>query len=279
MAALEQALNSDSEPVGPRTYSTKPVAEVVAAHIASPAREPIENPDNSIGGAALIGDRRPLPSIVPIVGAAAALIFLCLAGIVLAAFAFGRVGQSRFGLGENGSGPQVTANPENGVDGGFPQDSAGSGSDSSSGESPAPTVTLPGGGSGSSDNRLVFFYNGGGFYAWNPGGGDIIIRELAFQAVDKDGNPTGSFFEARRWAGYYPAIQVGKCDRLEILNDVPKERPGQCQGYNAIMTPEESDPMVFWLARESVNDFVVTFGGQEIGRCDVSAGQCEVVIP
>jgi serine/threonine protein kinase len=282
MAALNDALNSGGEPVGPRTFSIKPVADVVAAHIASPGREKIENPDDSLAGSPVPPvDRQQLRKILPVAGIGAGVLFLCIVGILLVTLIFGRIGENGALFGESANGTAVASNAESGNNGGgsSQQGTNGNNEGSSQEQAPAPTVTLPGGNSGSTENRLIFFYNSGGFYAWNPGGRDITIRQLAFQQVDNGGIPTGSFFEARRWAGYYPAIQVGKCDRLEILNDVPKERPGQCQGYNAIMTPEENDPMVFWLGGENSNQFIVTYGGQEIGRCDSAAGQCEVVIP
>jgi serine/threonine protein kinase len=282
LAALEKALNSGGEPVGPRTFSTRPVTDVVAAHIAVPSPEMIENPDDSPASRPIPSvERQQLRKILPVAGIGLGALLLCIVGVLLLAFILGRIGENSTAFRESSNGTEATSNAEDGNNGGGSSQQSTNGSNVESGqeEAPAPTVTLPGGGSGSTENRLIFFYNNGGFYAWNPGSNDITIRQLAFQAIDKDGNPTGSFFEARRWAGFYPAIQGGKCNRLEILNDVPKERPGQCQGYNAIMTPEESDPMVFWLGRESSNQFVVTYGGQEIGRCDVATSQCEAVVP
>lgn len=278
ISTLEKALSSGGDPVGPRTFSNKPVTDVVAAHIATPTPPRIENPDDTFSaGPVPVDNQQRLGKLLPLLGLGAILIFICLAGFLLASFIIDRVGQ------DEGVTIDVNNNPQAGQitegQGGQQADTGSNNPGSNEEEAPAPTVTLPGGGSESSENRLVFFYNAGGFYAWNPGTQDITIGHLTFQAIEDNGNPTGSSFEARRWAGYYPAIQSGKCDRLEILNDVPKERPSQCHGYNAIMTPEDSDPMVFWLPRESADLFTVSLNGQEIGRCDIAAGQCEVVLP
>jgi serine/threonine protein kinase len=276
MAALKYALNSGGEPVGPRTFSTRPVADIVAAHIASPDQERTANPDDSSPDSPLPAvNRQQMRKVLPMVGIGAAVLFFCLIVIVLAGMVLGQIGGDDTELGETDAGTQIATGENSGSN----SQEGQNGSNTSAEEAPAPTVTLPGGDSSSTETRLIFFYNNGGFYAWNPGGRDILIRQLAFNSADADGNPTGKRFEARRWAGYYPAIQVGKCDRLEILNDVPKERPGQCQGYNAIMTPEETDPMLFWLPSDNTTQFTVTFDSQEIGRCDITAGQCEVVIP
>lgn len=279
MAALEEALSSDDRTAGSPIFSTKPVAEVVASHVASPGQKLVENPDESlIASPAAAAAPKTMNKALPIVGIGLGIIVLCIVGGLIAAFVFGRIG---------GDEPELTAGTQaataagSSVEGqGSSEQNAGENSQGANEETgPAPTVTLAGGVGSSGESRLILFYNDGGFYAWNPEGTDITIRELVFQAIDTDGNPTGAFFEARRWAGFYPTIQIGKCDRLEILNDVHKERPSQCHGYNAIMTPEKTDPMIFWLGGEGVTQFSVTNGGQEIGRCEVGAGQCEVLIP
>jgi predicted Ser/Thr protein kinase len=279
MAALEKALNSGGGPVGPRTFSTKPVTDVVAAHIATSAPARIENPDDTFSGPpAPAANRRQIGKLLPFLGFGAALIFICLAGFLLASFIVDRIGQGEGKVLDVADGTQVVT-PTDG-EGGLEASNGDNNPESNEEEAPAPTVTLPpSGGAETSENRLVFFYNAGGFYAWNPGSRDITVAHLSFQEIDGSGNPTGAFFEARRWAGYFPAIQSGFCDRLEILNDVPRERPTQCNHYNAIMTPEENDPMIFWLAGDNTSQFIVSFGGEEIGRCDIAAGQCEVVLP
>lgn len=272
LQALETALNTASEVAGPRTFSTKPVADVVVAHVASPQQSKIENPDESLAESSeppVAG--RDIKKILPFAAIGLAVISLCIGVIFITALILSRNGQDNIKLDGTSTGVAVNTSAENGG-------TSGNNPEAGQIEGPAPTVTLPGG-SGSSEEKLIFMYNGGGFYAFNPGNRDILIREFLFQAVDADGNPTGTFFESRRWAGYYPAIQAGKCNRLEILNDFPKERPGQCNGYNAIMTPEDDDPMIFWLAEDNATQFTVSMAGQEIGRCEIGAGQCEVFLP
>lgn len=280
--ALQGALNanldgSESGSVG-RRFSTVPVADMVSAHLSPAPSLQVEeeaSPPLAAGpfpAAMAPTGKRIRDKLWPVAGAVVAVALFCLGGILLAAFLNNRIDPNNTNEGANGTlgGSSSQQNQSQTT----PAASAENGSEA---EAPAPTVTLPGESSG--ENRLVFIYNAGGFYAWNPGNRDFAVRPLSFEAIDGDGNPAGLFFEARRWAAYYPSIQVGQCDRLEILNDVPKERPPQCQGYNAIMTPEDTDPAVFWLPQENTNQFRVLVGGQEIGRCDMAAGQCEVILP
>jgi serine/threonine protein kinase len=285
MAALERALQgalngemdeADSDPVGPRTFSTVPVADMVMGHLSAASSAAVEDEAPLPPAGAVPPDKRRM-SLWPAVGIGAVIVLFCLVGVLSAAFLVNRFDQNNINPGEDSNGTISGLSSEQSETQASPAASGENGSGEDAAEAPAPTVTLPGEDSG--ENRLVFFYNAGGFYAWNPGNRDFPVRQLSFEAVDSNGNATGLFFEGRRWAGYYPDIQVGQCDRLEILNDVPKERPGQCQGYNAIMTPEDIDPAVFWLPQENVNQFRVLIGGQEVGRCEMAAGQCEVILP
>jgi hypothetical protein len=199
--------------------------------------------------------------------------------VFLGVFLFGRLGQASNGIGSGTSEATISSGSSAEGDGGqsSQQETGENDEGGTQQEAPAPTVTLP---SGSSEgSKLVLIYNAGGFYAWNPGPTDIIVREFVFEAVDNNDTPTGFVFEGRRWAGIFPRIQVGKCSRLEILNNVQKERPSQCRGYNAIITPEESDLDIFWLPKDNVSQFRVIMGGVEIGRCQIENGQCEVLIP
>ena len=55
--------------------------------------------------------------------------------------------------------------------------------------------------------------------------------------------------------------------------------PGQCNAYNAILTLEPQDSLVFWTARDGVQQFRVLWQGEEVGRCAIDAGSCEVTLP
>jgi hypothetical protein len=145
-------------------------------------------------------------------------------------------------------------------------------------DQPAPTVTLPAEAE-PAHNRLILFYNPAGFYAFNAGSRDIDVRPLSFVAIRDDGEHSEFRFDGVRWAGFFARIQPGKCDRLEIINASPRERPAQCRGYNALLTPEPVDRMNFWLARDGISDFRVTYGEQEVQLCQIAAGQCEVLLP
>jgi hypothetical protein len=67
--------------------------------------------------------------------------------------------------------------------------------------------------------------------------------------------------------------------RLETTKADNWLRPSQCREYNATITPEQEGDMVFWTQRPSVAQFRVLWQGQEIGRCEVIASECETYLP
>lgn len=125
---------------------------------------------------------------------------------------------------------------------------------------------------------LLLFYGESGFYAWNPGPNQIEAGALAFEALDASGQPTGHRFDGQSWGRFYPLIEAGNCNRIEIVNATPQQ-PDQCRDYNAYVTPQATDEMVFWLSREGISHFRVLWENQEVGRCDATAGRCEVPLP
>jgi tRNA A-37 threonylcarbamoyl transferase component Bud32 len=127
--------------------------------------------------------------------------------------------------------------------------------------------------------RLRLLYTDETFYAANPNNTDIDVRSLDFAALTAGGNPTGYAFTGERWAVYYPFIQPGNCDRLHLVGREMTFVPGECADYNAFMTPEASEEITFWRARDGITQFAVYWDGVEVGRCEIAAGACEVPIP
>ncbi|MBN1311176.1 MAG: protein kinase [Anaerolineae bacterium] len=137
-----------------------------------------------------------------------------------------------------------------------------------------PTVLYPDG------YRLVLLYNEGGFYLWNPGDRRLSISGVSFEALyDADGQPAEYRFEGSLWAAYYATLFEGRCDALEIIGGPATSRPAECIGYNASRTPVASSPWLFWLQRDGISRFRVLWENQEVARCEIAAGRCEVYIP
>jgi tRNA A-37 threonylcarbamoyl transferase component Bud32 len=152
------------------------------------------------------------------------------------------------------------------------------------GESPPPPEVIVG--EGAEENaaappvarRLRLLYNDDTFYAANPNIDEIDVRSLRFDALNADGSPAGYSFPGERWAVYYPFLHPGNCDRLHLIGREMTFVPGECGDYNAFMTPEAGEDIVFWRARDGITHFAVFWDGLEVGRCEIAAGLCEVPI-
>jgi hypothetical protein len=145
-------------------------------------------------------------------------------------------------------------------------------------EAPAEETAPPG-------RPALLMYDGGSFYLWNPGPESITISHAAFEAVDAAGVPAGFRFDGGNWAAYFPRVEPGKCVSIEIWRRAHL-RPAQCQGYNAVVSPQETAPTLFWLPRDNTPHFRLLWHDQEIARCPTAppaeAGtprQCEVFMP
>lgn len=138
---------------------------------------------------------------------------------------------------------------------------------------PPPTVLYPNG------RPVQLYYDPYSFYMWNGGSDSFRVSSIDFEALDSSGTPLGYRFEGYRWSQFWHSVESGKCDALEIGNAPGLLKPAQCRGYNAVINPELTDPMVFWIARDGVPQFRVLWEGQEIGRCEIAAGFCAVWLP
>lgn len=137
----------------------------------------------------------------------------------------------------------------------------------------APTATPAG-------PRLVMFYDATSFYLYNPNTNtDIRLSQLVFESLDENGAPSGYWFDGRSWSQFYSFVEPFACVRLEMTKVSGWLRPSQCRQYNATITPEQDGDIVFWTLRPGVSAFRVVWQGQEVGRCDVAASQCEAYLP
>jgi len=128
--------------------------------------------------------------------------------------------------------------------------------------------------------RLAMLYDATSFYLYNPNANNQIrVSQLVFESLDENGNLSGYWFEGRSWSQFYSFVEPFGCVRLEMTKVSGWLRPSQCREYNATITPEQNGDIVFWTLRPGVAAFRVVWQGQEVGRCDVAANQCEAYLP
>jgi len=138
---------------------------------------------------------------------------------------------------------------------------------------PTATVLYPDG------RPLTLFYDSYSFYVWSPAGAKVEVEWLAFEPLDDAGAPMESRFEGWRWSQYYPYLENENCIRIELLEAPAYLRPAQCRDYNAHVSFQLGVDPIFWTEQPNVSQFRVLWREQEIGRCQISAGVCEVFLP
>ncbi|CAG0937304.1 eukaryotic-like serine/threonine-protein kinase [Thermoflexales bacterium] len=136
-----------------------------------------------------------------------------------------------------------------------------------------PTVLYPNG------RRFVILYNDSSLYMHNAASTAGALSSLAFEQLDASAAVINRF-EGWRWSQHYPRVEIDSCARIEIRGSSPYLRPAECQGrYNSSITASRDDSYVFWIMREDSSQFRVLWNKQEVARCEIAAGVCEVFLP
>ena len=141
-----------------------------------------------------------------------------------------------------------------------------------------PTLKYP-------DGKLFqLFYDDNSLYLLNLSDTAIPINRVAFERLNDRDVPLNRF-NGTRWAAFYPDSKPGKCMALEIVGSSPYLDPPECGGgtFLSLRTPTRDDSTIFWTEQEGSRQFRVLWrsGGkdEEIGRCEIGAGTCEVFLP
>ncbi len=137
---------------------------------------------------------------------------------------------------------------------------------------PSPTTLSTG-------RQIHLLWNEASFYAWNPTDTDISVRPLRFEALRANGDRLPYGFNGTPWSYFYPRLEPGKCNGLEIGGTTEALQPTLCRSYNAIMMPEPGDSTLFWLTRPEVTQFRVLWNNEEIALCPIVTGACIVNLP
>lgn len=142
-----------------------------------------------------------------------------------------------------------------------------------------PTVKYPEG------SQYTLFYNETSFFMLNRSYNRRSISGFSFQRLDGEGLPGEEFFKAHEWElpdlDYLPR---NFCANITIYGDQdpPYLKPEECL-YGVIKTiqPRFDRPgnVLFWTPKDDSTQFRVNWLEEEVARCDIAAGRCEVFIP
>ena len=142
-----------------------------------------------------------------------------------------------------------------------------------------PTVKYPEG------NQYSLFYNETSFFMLNRSYGYRSISGFTFQRLDQDGLPAEDIFQGYQWQTQdFDYLPRNFCVNITIYGDQepPYLNPSDCRiGLLTTVQPRFDRPgeILFWTPKADSFQFRVIWLEEEIARCDIAAGVCEVYIP
>ncbi|MEZ0395025.1 MAG: serine/threonine-protein kinase [Anaerolineales bacterium] len=128
--------------------------------------------------------------------------------------------------------------------------------------------------------RMWLYYDQSGFYIYNASDTNRSISPIAFERLGSADNVLNRF-EGLLWSDLYPTLHAGRCMRIEIQSSPYLYlNPPICRNhyYSTRILPRTSD-LIFWTPRPDSTHFRVLWMNEEVGRCEISAGFCEIYIP
>ena len=128
-------------------------------------------------------------------------------------------------------------------------------------------------------DHFAAYYDDTGFYLKNDSQTDRAINPVAFERVLGDGS-FDNHFDGSYWGQIYPNIRAGQCMVLELIDYRDHLDPGACQNKDLVYrSPNASEAIIFWTAKEGSTQFRVLWDNTEVGRCDIAAKACDIYLP
>ncbi|GAB1470007.1 hypothetical protein MASR2M66_08840 [Chloroflexota bacterium] len=145
---------------------------------------------------------------------------------------------------------------------------------------PTPTVKYPEGA------NYSLFYNETSFFILNRSYDRRSISGFRFQNLQSDGTPGEEIFDGYQWeTQFVDYLPRNYCANITIYGDQdpPYLSPAECLLYGLTRTIQtrfdRPENILFWVSKKDSKQFVVIWLKEEVARCDIAAGLCEVYIP
>ncbi len=143
-----------------------------------------------------------------------------------------------------------------------------------------PTIKYPDG------NNFSMFWNDTSFILLNRSRTRRSYSGFIFERLDNNANPTDRFYGYDWFDIEYKYLPSRTCLGIYVSQNQNNDRPyiqsSECiNGYVAIAKPQfdRDKAKIFWSAKEGSTQFRVLWLNEEVARCEISTGTCEVYIP
>lgn len=145
-----------------------------------------------------------------------------------------------------------------------------------------PTVLYPDG------NLFTLFYNDTSLVLLNRSFAKRSLAGFIFERLDENGNPTDERFEGWQWeTNSIKHLPRNYCVNFTVYGDQdpPYLYPSEClYGLMSSVQARFDNPgnLIFWSSDygyKNATQFRVLWVGEEVARCEIEAGMCEIYIP
>ena len=134
-----------------------------------------------------------------------------------------------------------------------------------------PTILYPDG------FPVTLIYDADALYLANKSDQKITVSKLTFEQILSDGR-VGDHYEGTRWSQFYAWSEPGHCVVAHLAGKNPRLPATDCpRGFNSTVAIQRGES--FWLAPENAQEFRVLWNGQEVARCSLAKGRCELRLP
>jgi hypothetical protein len=140
--------------------------------------------------------------------------------------------------------------------------------------SSTPTIAHPNG------YLMTVHYDQNSFYLYDRGEASRSLSGFVFERVNDDGTFT-NHFEGWVWQKHINVIQPNRCLRIEIFGvKVPYLNPLECdKKILSSLSLVEDDGQIFWTPNDSSREFRMLWLDEEIARCQIEDGICDIYVP
>ena len=139
-----------------------------------------------------------------------------------------------------------------------------------------PTVKYPDG------NHFTIFYNNSSLHILNRSRAIRSLDGFVFQRLDSQGQPQETF-DGYLWEEYAKNLLPKYCVSIKIYDStLPYIDPPDCKGkFLSFVQPKQDEDraMIFWTPKAGSTQFRVLWLKEEVARCEIDAGICELYIP
>jgi serine/threonine protein kinase len=145
----------------------------------------------------------------------------------------------------------------------------------SNGSSDQPTPTLK-----YTDRRgFKLYYNDSSFYMHQFSGVGDLIASVTFERLDANDRLLNSF-SGNLWAQFSQSSMRDWCYRVDIIDAVDYLSPPECgERFLASIHLSPGNSSIFWTSQEGSQVFRILWRDEELVRCEIAAGSCEVFLP